>query len=77
MLELNLLILRAKAPSKLVSFYEKLGMTFVIGQQGSGPEHYSAKIGEVVFEIYPLNSNAVATTRSRPWKFRKLWNFQK
>lgn len=41
------------------AFYEGLGLSFVREQHGNGPEHYAARIGDAVLELYP-------TTTDRP-----------
>lgn len=50
---LNLLVLRTQNIDLSRAFYETLGLCFVRKQHGSGPEHYSAIMGEMVIELYP------------------------
>jgi len=50
---LNLIVLRAKDIERLGRFYEALGLSFVRERHGSGPEHLTARTGEMTFEIYP------------------------
>ena len=54
---LNLLVIRTKNIETLSNFYNKLGLTFTYHRHGKGPYHYSAELGELVFEIYPLLKN--------------------
>jgi predicted enzyme related to lactoylglutathione lyase len=54
---LNLLVIRTRDIEALSQFYEKLGMNFDYHRHGNGLMHYSAKIGETVFEIYPFLKN--------------------
>jgi hypothetical protein len=53
--ELSLLVLRAKEPEKLVSFYGNLGLLFVREQHDFGPAHHSCQVGGLILEIYPLD----------------------
>ncbi len=39
-----------------VSFYQVLGLKFKPEKHGTGPEHYSSQIGDVVLEIYPAGA---------------------
>ncbi len=51
---LNLLVIRTPDMSRLVNFYKLLGLEFDYHRHEQGVYHYSAKIGETIFEIYPL-----------------------
>lgn len=62
---LSLLVLQAREPERLARFYERLGMVFEKHRHGSGPEHFSAMVGSVVFEIYPLKSGEAGTAGTR------------
>lgn len=53
---LNLLVLRSPNVSRLVAFYEAIGLRFVKEQHGNGPEHFAATCGGVVIEIYPSDA---------------------
>lgn len=53
-MKLNLLVIRTSDMPRLVKFYELIGLEFDYHRHGQGIFHYSAKIGDVVFEIYPL-----------------------
>jgi lactoylglutathione lyase len=43
-------------------FYHLLGLSFVKHRHGQGPEHLSAELGGVVFELYPQTAEG-STTR--------------
>lgn len=58
---LSLLVLRSAGPERLAGFYARLGVTFVKHRHGSGPEHFSAVLGGVVLEIYPLKEGEAGT----------------
>jgi lactoylglutathione lyase len=63
---LNLLVLKARDPERLVSFYGKLGLSFVREQHGNGPVHHSSSdAGGATFEICPRQHNDDATTGTR------------
>ena len=51
---LNLIVIRTNQPKKLSEFYEQLGLQFDYHRHGKGAWHYSAEIGNLIFEIYPL-----------------------
>lgn len=52
---LALLVIKCANIEAARSFYEKLGLVFQQEQHGKGPIHYSSLLGDVIFEIYPLN----------------------
>ena len=56
-MEINLIVIQTDRPKELSEFYEQIGMQFEYHQHGKGTWHYSAEIGEIVFEIYPLLKN--------------------
>lgn len=62
---LNLIVIRASEPERLVDFYSTLGLSFEIHKHGSkGAEHFACEMGSSVFEIYPkkhLSENTTAT----------------
>ncbi|WP_254506884.1 VOC family protein [Anatilimnocola floriformis] len=61
---LSLLVLKTRQLERLKDFYENLGIEFVEEKHGDGPLHFAGKLGDAVFEIYPLASGeADATTR--------------
>jgi lactoylglutathione lyase len=51
--ELSLVVLRCADLERTRRFYEALGLTLTPEQHGSGPRHYSARVGETVVEFYP------------------------
>lgn len=52
---INLIVLRVEETRASVAFYELLtGSRFQEEQHGSGPVHWSATIGDVLVEIYPI-----------------------
>jgi catechol 2,3-dioxygenase-like lactoylglutathione lyase family enzyme len=51
--KLNLLVLRTNKLEDLKAFYSTLGARFVSERHGSGPNHYSARLGDLVLELYP------------------------
>ncbi len=53
---LSLLVLRSAAPERLAAFYAQLGIAFEKHRHGSGPEHFSAVLGGLVLEIYPVKA---------------------
>lgn len=53
---LNLLVLRFLNLDTAASFYSSLGFILVQEQHGSGPIHYSIQSGQMVLELYPLQS---------------------
>lgn len=50
----SLVVLRTAQPEILADFYRQLGMGFSEERHGKGPKHLTGKVGDVVFEIYPL-----------------------
>lgn len=54
--ELSLVVARVADLAASQQFYEQVGITFRSEQHGRGPEHLSAALGAVVFELYPLGS---------------------
>jgi lactoylglutathione lyase len=62
---LNLLVIKAKNPDRLVQFYQALGMRFSKERHGNGPEHYACEMDNAVFEIYPLVSESDNTRGTR------------
>lgn len=51
--ELNLVVVRCANLAQSRQFYETLGIVFTPEQHGSGPHHYSARLGATVLELYP------------------------
>lgn len=54
-MKLNLLVIRSNNINELSKFYSKLGIEFEYHKHGNGPYHYSGKLGNIIFEIYPLS----------------------
>jgi len=50
--QLSLVVIYAADMAASKAFYEALGLTFVREKHG-GPEHFAARLGGAVFEIYP------------------------
>jgi predicted enzyme related to lactoylglutathione lyase len=63
-IKLNLLVLKSHQLDRVKDFYTAMGITFVEERHGDGPLHLSARVGEVVLELYPLqDGEADSTTR--------------
>ncbi len=61
--------------SRLVNFYKLLGLEFDYHKHEQGVYHYATKIGETVFEIYPLLKNQTEADMSTRLGF-KIGNFE-
>ncbi len=59
---LSLIVLRVSDIKRSVALYSALGLTFNREKHGTGPEHFSAWVGETVFELYPASERCPATT---------------
>lgn len=57
--QLNLIVLRCADIEAARRFYTSLGLDFAREQHGTGPEHFAAKAGDVVLELYPESANRV------------------
>jgi lactoylglutathione lyase len=55
--ELSLVVVRCADLVKSRQFYETLGIVFTPEQHGSGPHHYSARLGATVLELYPASDS--------------------
>ena len=55
---LSLVVLQARDVESAREFYSRLGLSFIAEQHGTGPRHYSATLGQLVFEIYPRRADA-------------------
>jgi len=62
---LSLVVIRAQDIDRLATFYAALGFCFTKHRHGKGPEHLSSRIGETVFEIYPVNGSNESTVSTR------------
>lgn len=54
------LVLKCRHIERVRGFYEALGIRFDQEQHGTGPVHYAGQLGEVVFELYPLENESPA-----------------
>jgi lactoylglutathione lyase len=54
---LTLFVLKTRQIEKLLVFYRSIGIEFVEEQHRKGPLHYSGKLGETVFELYPATED--------------------
>jgi lactoylglutathione lyase len=52
--DIRLIVLRTSDTKRLADFYSLLGMSFDYHKHGNSTFHYSASIGQMVLEIYPL-----------------------
>jgi lactoylglutathione lyase len=63
---LNLVVLRSSDLTRAANFYTLLlGLEFVKHRHGNGPEHFSAELGALVFELYPLVPDGPSTSGTR------------
>jgi predicted enzyme related to lactoylglutathione lyase len=53
-MQLSLVVIKTNQTQLVKSFYEALGLQFGEERHGNGPLHFSAHVGQTVFEIYPL-----------------------
>lgn len=60
---LGYIVVRCEALEDSVRFYRTLGLELVRERHGGGPEHYSARIGELVLELYPARTERTAGVR--------------
>src|SRR5262245_34215212 len=63
---LSLVVLKTRQVDDLLRFYGTLGIPLTQEQHGNGPVHFAGRVGDVVFEVYPLSDHdpsADATTR--------------
>lgn len=72
---LNLIVIRTADMLCLVNFYNLLGLEFDYHKHEQGVYHYSAKLGETVFEIYPLLKSQIEADISTRLGF-KIDNFE-
>ncbi|TAE75159.1 MAG: glyoxalase/bleomycin resistance/extradiol dioxygenase family protein [Bacteroidetes bacterium] len=69
-MELKLLVIRANEPEKIANFFSILGITFDYHKHGNSPLHYSATLGQVILEIYPLAKNQIETDKNLRLSFK-------
>jgi lactoylglutathione lyase len=67
---LNLIVIRTANMPRLVNFYQILGLEFDYHKHDKGVYHYATKIGETVFEIYPLLKSQTETDISTRLGFK-------
>ncbi|MFK7936296.1 MAG: VOC family protein [Saprospiraceae bacterium] len=63
-MQLNLLVIRTNQPKELAEFYNIFQLEFEYHRHGKGAWHYSTKIENIVFEIYPLLKSQKIADRS-------------
>jgi len=51
--------------ARAAAFYERLGLVFKQHRHGAGPEHFSAELDRMVFEIYPPAKDGASTVGTR------------
>jgi hypothetical protein len=51
-----LVVIRSTNIDRAALFYEAAGMNLTKHAHGSGPEHYTAMLGDLVFELYPAQN---------------------
>jgi len=56
-------VLRCADLERSRRFYESIGLQLVAEQHGKGAQHYSAEIGGVVLELYPLSGRPTSGLR--------------
>ena len=64
-IQLNLVVIRSSDIERAVQFYRSLGLSFEKHRHGNGPQHYSAQLGNTVFEIYLRRNDNDRTTAVR------------
>ena len=74
-MKLNLLVIRTTNMKKLAHFYKLLGLEFDYHKHEQGVFHYTTKIGDTTFEIYPLLKNQTETDISTRLGF-EIENFE-
>ncbi len=55
---LSLIVLHSADMERTVRFYALLGLEFRRERHGTGPEHFAARIGSAVLEVYPQVGDA-------------------
>jgi lactoylglutathione lyase len=58
-------VIKSSRVERLVDFYRLVGLKFEQHQHGVGPVHFTATIGDVVFEIPPGTKSISETTNVR------------
>ena len=57
---LSLVVLRSSDIGRAAHFFGLLGIRFESEKHGSGPEHFAARLGPTVLEIYPQGSETAS-----------------
>ena len=75
-MELDLVILTSPDPAALATFYAAVGIPMAEERHGSGPKHFSGRLGRGVMEIYPGHASGgsgfgFSLTDLEP--FRRRW----
>lgn len=60
-----LVVLRVADLGRARAFYEALGLVFVEERHGTGPAHLSARLGDLLLELYPRRSSDDSTSATR------------
>src|SRR6185369_2197972 len=53
---LSLVVVRCRDLERSRQFYQAIGLVLTAEQHGSGPLHYSTKLGTTVLELYPASA---------------------
>jgi predicted enzyme related to lactoylglutathione lyase len=61
--ELSLIVLRCVDIEAARRFYEAIGLSWQEEQHAGGPRHYSARVGAILFELYPSREAAGGRVR--------------
>ena len=62
---LKLIVLKTANLERLHGFYALLGFELVEEKHGSGPRHYSARLGDGILELHALPQGAAADRTTR------------
>jgi lactoylglutathione lyase len=62
---ISLVVIRSVNMDRAATFYTALGLPMCKHAHGQGPEHYSALVGDSVFEIYPAENALDSTAKTR------------
>jgi len=62
---LSLLVVKTHQMEAVRRFYAAVGVEFQQEKHGKGPVHFTGRLGETVFEIYPLAPDRTSDTTTR------------
>ncbi len=62
-MKLKLMVIRTADMSRLVGFYQLLGVAFKYHKHGASPYHFSAEVADLLLEIYSLGKNQQDTDK--------------